>query len=193
MKKEVILVPQGKCPMDVLAEMGEKTKNAWIFLHENAYQHLMKSKGAQVYTKNTENCNKITLIKWEATEDFPETSVCIEEPHAKGWEKLLQFTQKISLMNFLRMIRKTSSSWKWKSNLSQIKTQKKSNFIFWVLFYYIYYFFNWATVTPISPSPKVPNLKSFTWGCFFKNVWMPCLNFPVPLPCTILIVFKLVK
>ena len=30
MKKEVIIVPEDKCPLDVLAEMGERTANAWI-------------------------------------------------------------------------------------------------------------------------------------------------------------------
>ena len=35
MKKEEIIVPKDKCPLDVLSEMGERTKNAWIFLHYN--------------------------------------------------------------------------------------------------------------------------------------------------------------
>lgn len=40
MKKEVILVPKDKCPLDVLAEMGEQTKDAWIYLHKTAFDRL---------------------------------------------------------------------------------------------------------------------------------------------------------
>ena len=83
---------------------------------------------------------------------------------------------------------------KLESNINIIlKNLKNRNRRFLHRFFHFCYFFNSTTVTPISPSPKVPNLKLFTCGCFFKKVWIPCLNLPVPLPCTILIVFKLVK
>ena len=88
MKKEVILVPKDKCPMDILAEMGERIRNSWIFLHENAYQHLLKSKGVSHSTGNIMNRNQNTLIKWKATKDFPETVVFCDVPDAKGWGKI---------------------------------------------------------------------------------------------------------
>ncbi len=40
MKPEVTFVPKDKCPLDVLAEFGERTKNAWIFLHLNVIAKL---------------------------------------------------------------------------------------------------------------------------------------------------------
>lgn len=88
MKKEVIFVPNDKCPINVLAEMGERIRNSWIFLHENAYEHLLKSKGVNHSTGNTMNANQETLFKWEATDDFPETVVFCEVPDCKGWGKI---------------------------------------------------------------------------------------------------------
>ena len=57
----------------------------------------------------------------------------------------------------------------------------------------IVYFFKVTIVTPISPSPKVPNLKDFTWGLVFKNLWIPSRNFPVPLPWIIWTVSSFAK
>lgn len=37
MKKEVITVPKDKSIFDVLAEMGESTAKAWIFIHNNVW------------------------------------------------------------------------------------------------------------------------------------------------------------
>lgn len=88
MKKEVILVPKDKCPLDVLKEMGERIRNSWIFLHENAYQHLLKSEGASYSIENHMNMNRGALITWEATEKYPETLVWIEVPVPKGWGKI---------------------------------------------------------------------------------------------------------
>ena len=34
MLKEITYVPQDKCPLDVLAEMGAETSDAWIYLHK---------------------------------------------------------------------------------------------------------------------------------------------------------------
>lgn len=88
MKKEVILVPKDKCPLDVLAEMGERIRKSWIFLHENAYQHLLKSEGASHSTENSMNANQETLITWDATKDYPKTVVFCEVPSPKGWGKI---------------------------------------------------------------------------------------------------------
>ena len=88
MKKEVILVPKDKCPLDVLAEMGERIRKSWIFLHENAYQYLLKSDGANHSTGNSMNANQTTLITWAATKDYPKTVVFCEVPSARGWGKI---------------------------------------------------------------------------------------------------------
>lgn len=75
MKKEVILVPKDKCPMDVLAEMGERTKESWIFLHSNAVENLQHSDGVSC----EEGRKQGTLVlTWEATDTYPETRVVVD-------------------------------------------------------------------------------------------------------------------
>lgn len=75
MKKEVIIVPNDKCPLNVLAEMSERTENAWIFLHHNAVEKLQHSDGVSC----TEGGKQGTLVlTWEATDDYPETRVVID-------------------------------------------------------------------------------------------------------------------
>ena len=69
MKKEVILVPKDKCPLDVLAEMGEITEKAWIFLDASAYNKLLESDGCKVYGSEKDD-GKI-MLKWEATDEYP--------------------------------------------------------------------------------------------------------------------------
>jgi len=41
MKKEVIFVPEDKSPLDVLAELGERSRNSWIFIHKTTYGKLI--------------------------------------------------------------------------------------------------------------------------------------------------------
>lgn len=73
MKKEVIIVPKDKCPLDVLAEMGNRTENAWIFLHSNAVEKLKNTSDECKYSSST----TYTLL-WNATDEFPETKVRID-------------------------------------------------------------------------------------------------------------------
>ncbi len=74
MKKDVIMVPLDKCPLDVIAELKEETENAWIFLHRNALRKLISL---------ADTCERLQMIPsyynlhWKATESFPETQVCI--------------------------------------------------------------------------------------------------------------------
>ena len=75
MKKEVILVPKDKCPLDVLAEMGEQTRDAWFFLHRNAVENLQHSDG--VSCKEGGKAGTCVLT-WEATEDYPETKIIVD-------------------------------------------------------------------------------------------------------------------
>lgn len=75
MKKEVIIVPMDKCPLDVLAEMKERTRDAWIFLHSNAVEKLQHSDGVS----SEEGRKQETLVlTWEATEEYPETRVVVD-------------------------------------------------------------------------------------------------------------------
>lgn len=74
MKKEVIIVPKDKCPLDILAELGEQTKSAWIFLHRNAVKKLISIADDH----STSVHSGVEKFFWNATDDFPETTVEIE-------------------------------------------------------------------------------------------------------------------
>lgn len=86
MKKEVILVPKDKCPLDVLAEMGERTKNAWIFLHQNATEKLKKTADECKYSSNT-----VYTLLWNATDEFPEAKVRIDIMRGE-WSSVARIT-----------------------------------------------------------------------------------------------------
>lgn len=81
MIKEVIIVPQDRCPLDILADMGKKTENAWIFLHRNAVQKLQSI--ADDYLDRPVAGFK--EFNWEATEEFPKTSIQVENNSDKIW------------------------------------------------------------------------------------------------------------
>ena len=72
MKKEVILIPKDKCPLDYIAEMGERTKNAWIYIHENIYDKLIKSDGVSAEYEKT-----YFELTWEETEEYPKTEILV--------------------------------------------------------------------------------------------------------------------
>lgn len=74
MKKEVIIVPKDKCPLDVLAEMGNQTRDAWIFLHCNVLEKLRHSKGVCI----REGVPGTDVLTWAATEEYPETTVIVD-------------------------------------------------------------------------------------------------------------------
>ncbi len=65
MKKEPILVPKNKCPLDVLAEMGEQTKSAWIFLHRNAVEKLISLAENHFIHQNI----GFQVLSWNATDE----------------------------------------------------------------------------------------------------------------------------
>ena len=72
MLKEVTLVPKDKCPLDVLAEIGTQTANAWIFLHKNAVEKLR--------TTADEIIDAVDFLKmyWSGTEKYPSTTILLE-------------------------------------------------------------------------------------------------------------------
>ena len=83
MRKEVILVPKDKCPLDILAEMGKETRNAWIFLHRNAVNKLISSADLTVIDA------KFYELHWEATDEVPETKVIIRAEVGVDWLQIL--------------------------------------------------------------------------------------------------------
>ena len=81
MKKEVMRVPQDKCPLDLLAEMGEQTKSAWIFLHRNTVEKLISTADSHVL-----HCvNGFQELFWQGTDALPETTLWVEWHDNKVW------------------------------------------------------------------------------------------------------------
>ena len=74
MKKEVIIVPRDKCPLDMLAEMGELVRKSWIFLNFNAVDKLRETSDEQ----EDQNRGRDLKLVWNATEEFPQTEVVID-------------------------------------------------------------------------------------------------------------------
>lgn len=66
-----VTLMEGKCPLDYLAEQGEQTKSAWIFLSKNAVKRLEESKD----TEN--NDGSILMLSWKATDDYPASTITL--------------------------------------------------------------------------------------------------------------------
>lgn len=81
MKNEPILVPQNKCLLEVLAEMGEETESAWIFVHRNAVEKLISI--AEDYSPHRNS--DFQELRLNATDNFPETLIWIELHPDKVW------------------------------------------------------------------------------------------------------------
>lgn len=56
-----------------LAEMKERTKNTWIYLHDSIVRKLLKSEGV----KCEEGIHNCRILSWEATDEYPTTQVVI--------------------------------------------------------------------------------------------------------------------
>lgn len=79
MKKEVIVIPKGKCPFDIFRQMEEQQlKNSWIFIHENAYQKLISTKEVNYWALG----RKKTKIEFESIKLY------CDIPPTKGWGKI---------------------------------------------------------------------------------------------------------
>lgn len=72
MKKEVIIVPKDKCPLDVLADMGEKLLGVGILFSITSLNKLRGT--ADRYEKLDPTAY---LLSWNATKDFPQTTLIV--------------------------------------------------------------------------------------------------------------------
>lgn len=88
MKIEITKVPKGKSPLDVLSEMGEQISKSWIYLHENAYLSLIRSKGVTTYTKPEINGTRTTVMVWENAKKNLRIVVHCEEPIITRWGRI---------------------------------------------------------------------------------------------------------
>ena len=86
MKKEVIIVPKDKCPLNLLAEIGDRIKESWIFLHFNAVEKLQHSDGVSY----EEGRKRGTLVlTWEATESYPATKIVVDLASSTDWKPII--------------------------------------------------------------------------------------------------------
>ena len=81
MKKEPIIVPKDKGLLDVLAEMGEETKCAWIFLHRNAVDELIST--ADDHSPRVHS--GIHILCWNETDVSSKKLMWIELHPNKVW------------------------------------------------------------------------------------------------------------
>jgi len=81
MKREVTWIPKDKCPLDFIAEMGERTKNAWLYLHSNVIRKLRESD--ETYCGMGEDDSLI--FGWDATNDHPETKITVTYDYIAKW------------------------------------------------------------------------------------------------------------
>ena len=88
MKIEITKVPVGKSPLDVLSEMGEQISKSWIYLHENAYLSLIRSKGVTTYTRPEMKGTRTTIMVWKTTKKSSEIVVHCEEPNVTKWGRI---------------------------------------------------------------------------------------------------------
>ncbi len=75
----VITVPENKCLLNMIAKMGEYSRNAWFFLDHNCKEDLFQ-KADDVLAGEPSNPYEgmtYTLV-WAATDEFPETKLVIE-------------------------------------------------------------------------------------------------------------------
>lgn len=83
MKKEVTLVPKGKNPLSILAEMGDRTKDAWIFLHQGVANELRRDSNGY-----EELASSMIRLRMNATEEFPSRSITIETEGFGAWNRV---------------------------------------------------------------------------------------------------------
>lgn len=73
MEVENLFVPKDMCPLDFLADLGERIKNVKLLFHGNVFNKLIHSQGVS----HEEISKDLYELTWEATEDYPETKLTI--------------------------------------------------------------------------------------------------------------------
>jgi len=81
MLKKVTPVPMDECPLNVLAKMGSKTANSWIFLSHRVRKKLEKT------ADNIEGCDEFKKLGWNATEEYSSTTIWFQNT-SKDWARV---------------------------------------------------------------------------------------------------------
>lgn len=86
----VKLIPKTKCPLDFIAEMGEITKNARIYLGTRAMEKLSKTADSDDFLED-EKVGFFERFLWEETGKYPETILEIT-PGFDDWWKVIRIS-----------------------------------------------------------------------------------------------------
>lgn len=87
-----ITVPTGKCPLDVIAEIGD-LKGAQICLADDVLQALKASVDWKTHSikKNCCVCYEFEIYIWKASENRPATTIEVTNHSCKeGWNRVLR-------------------------------------------------------------------------------------------------------
>ncbi len=75
----IIPVPKNKCPLDVIAKMGEATQSAWLFLDHYCKEDLTQRANDVITRGGKSSYEGMThTLVWDATDKFPATEVVID-------------------------------------------------------------------------------------------------------------------
>ncbi len=74
MKFEPTIVPKKKCPLDLLADLGEQTGSSWIFLHQDVINRIIDTADEVNWTRS----EGLATCKFFESEDTPITEVNFE-------------------------------------------------------------------------------------------------------------------
>jgi hypothetical protein len=80
-----LFVPENKCPLDFLADQGDRISNTWILANDEVIEKLKETDGV---SKRSEGFCAYVLT-WEATEGTPYTRLKYEDFHSTGWNTIV--------------------------------------------------------------------------------------------------------
>ena len=85
MKTQITIVPKDKNPLDVLKELGKRTKSAWIFMD---YASVEQLKSIASWRRPYPH-NRSQELHWRATITHTESILTVEDKYDQMWQKVL--------------------------------------------------------------------------------------------------------
>ncbi len=83
--EKIMNCPIDKCPLDLLAELGERTKDCKIYLDQKALEKLQESCSKSVSTDS-----RLLSMFWAASRTYPSTELLVSKEKTKdGYFEIL--------------------------------------------------------------------------------------------------------
>lgn len=106
MPRQILNVPPDKCFLDALAEMGERIRNAGIFIHSHFIEDAKKDPSCHwIQDEST------ITFSWEATEKYPKTVITLTKAEKIPYYEAISisavdicFTEKVQSPDFLLFV-----------------------------------------------------------------------------------------